>query len=165
MSYDNDAGFGRGVVLGALWDHPIEKVDPEITGASQVGRTKKFTDVNPHTGALLSNELVTVVAVRNDTGGEVKAEDKVTIDGYEGVVDEYLTKPVPEGEVFWLVIAGPTVVGGDRVRLQSAAPTEFVLPKVAPEDADADATATPDATTPDATTPDATDPDAAGVSP
>jgi len=127
MSYTNDAGFGRGDVLGVLWDHPIEKVDPAVCGASMVGRTKQFTDVNPHTGELLSNELVTVVAVRNDTGGDVSAEDKVTVAGHDGVVDEYLTKPVPEGEVFWLVVGGPTVVGGARVRLQGAAPTEVPL--------------------------------------
>lgn len=128
MSYTNDAGFGRGDVLGVLWDHPIEKIDPTITGSSQVLRVKQFTDVNPHTGELLSNELATVVAVRNDTGADVNAEDKVTISGYDGVVDEYLTKAVPEGEVFWLVIGGPTVVGGVRVRLQGAAPTEVPLP-------------------------------------
>jgi hypothetical protein len=127
MAYSNDAGFGRGEVLGVLWDHPIEKVDPKITGSSMVGRVKQFTDVNPHTGELLSNELTTVVAVRNDTGAEVEAEDKVTIDGYDGVVDEYLTKAVPEDEVFWLVIGGPTVVGGVRVRLQGPAPTEVPL--------------------------------------
>jgi len=138
MSYSNDAGFGRGDVLGVIWDHPIEKIDPTVVGSSTVGRQKKFTDVNPITGALLSNELVTVVAVRNDTGGDVNAEDKVTINGYDGVVDEYLTKPVPEGEVFWLVIDGPTVVGGVRVRLQGSAPTEVPLTR-----ADATDPATP----------------------
>jgi len=129
MSYTFDPGFGRGQVLGALWVHPIEKTDPEVTGASQVLTKKSFTDVDAKTGAVLSNEIVTCVAVRNDTGADLKAGEKTTVAGYEGVVDEYLSKDVPEGEVFWLVVAGPTQTPvGTRVRLQAPTPTEVPLP-------------------------------------
>ena len=109
MSYTFDPSFGRGLVLGALWVHPIEKTDPLVTGASTVGRTKQFTDVNPKGGATLSNEIVTCVAVRNTTGAAVLPGTKQTVKGYEGVVDEYLPATgCPDEEVYWLVVAGPT---------------------------------------------------------
>jgi hypothetical protein len=120
MSYNVDPGFGRGQVLGALWVHPTEKTDPTVTGASQVGTKKQFTDVNAKTGAVLSNELVTCVAVRNTTAAAVLPGTTQTVLGYTGVVDEYV-KPVPVNEVFWLVIDGPTQQPlGTRVNLMTA---------------------------------------------
>lgn len=119
MSYTFDPSFGRGLVLGALWSHPIEKTDPAVTGASTVGRKKDFTDVNAKTGVLLSNEVVTCVALRNTTAAAVLPGANLTLNGYVGVVDEYV-KPtgVPVGEVFWLVVAGPTQQPvGTRVNL------------------------------------------------
>jgi hypothetical protein len=121
MSYTFDPSFGRGLVLGTLWVHPIEKVDPLVTGASTVGRTKQFTDVNPKGGAILSNEIVTCVAVRNTTAAAVLPGATVTVKGQTGVVDEYLPATgCPVNEVYWLVIAGPTQSPlGTRVTLVS----------------------------------------------
>ena len=109
MSYVLDPGFSRGQVLGALWNHPTEKTDPKVTGASQVGTKKSFTDVHAKTGAVLSNEIVTCVATRNGGAVNVLPGTEVTVNGYKGVVDEYLPAAgVAPGEVFWLVIDGPT---------------------------------------------------------
>jgi len=107
MSYVLDPGFGRGQVLGALWVHPIEKTDT-LTGQSQTNTKKQFTDVHAKTGAVLSNEIVTCVALKNTTGADLAPGTEVTLRGYKGVVDEYLAKPVVANEVFWLVIDGPT---------------------------------------------------------
>jgi hypothetical protein len=129
MSYTLDPAFSRGQVLGALWEHPIEKTDPKVTGSSQVLTTKQFTDVDPASGAVLTNEIVTCVAVRADADYTPGAD--ATIEGYAGVVDEYLPEAgVKADEVFWLVVGGPVTKGkkyepGDaRVRLVPAAPTE-----------------------------------------
>lgn len=121
MSYTFDPSFGRGLVLGALWSHPTEKTDPLVTGASTIGRTKQFTDVNPKGGALLSNEVVTCVAVRNTTAAAVLPGATVTVRGQTGVVDEYLPATgCPVNEVYWLVIDGPTQSPlGTRVSLVS----------------------------------------------
>jgi hypothetical protein len=109
MSYTFDPGFSRGLVLGALWSHPIEKTDPLVTGASVVGTKKDFTDVNPKTGGLLSNEIVTCIACRNTTAAPVLPGAQLTVKGAIGVVDEYL-RPTgcPVNEIFWLVVGGPT---------------------------------------------------------
>jgi hypothetical protein len=107
MTYVLDPGFGRGQVLGALWDHPTEKTSP-LTGQSQTNTKKAFTDVNAKTGAVLSNEIVTCVALKNTTGAPLPPGTEVTLRGYKGVVDEYLAKSVVADEVFWLVIDGPT---------------------------------------------------------
>ena len=116
--YQNNP-FSRGVVLGAVWDHPIEKVDPAVTGAAQLLKKKVFTDVNPRNGAVLSNEIVTCVAVRNTTGDVVLPGTEQTVSGYEGVADEYLPATgCPEDEIYWLVIDGPTQTPlGTRVTL------------------------------------------------
>ena len=119
MAHTFDPGFARGQVLGALWSHPIEKVDPLVTGASTVGTTKVFTDVNDKTGQLLSNETVTCIAVRNSTAAAVLPGTTQTVGGRFGVVDEYVRSTgVPVGEVYWLVIDGPTQTPlGTRVTL------------------------------------------------
>jgi hypothetical protein len=118
--YNVDPGFSRGQVLGATWVHPIEKTDPLVTGASQVGTKKQFTDVNAYSGSVLSNEIVTCVAVRNTTAAAVLPGTNQTVLGYKGVVDEYV-KPVPVNEVYWLVIDGPTQQPlGTRVNLMTA---------------------------------------------
>lgn len=121
MAYQLDPPFSRGLVLGALWSHPTEKTDPTLTGASSVGEEKQFTDVNPRTGAVLSNETVTCVALRNTTAAAVLPGAALTLRGYTGVVDEYLpAKGCPVGEVFWLVIRGPTQTPlGTRVSIVS----------------------------------------------
>lgn len=114
--------FSRGVVLGAVWDHPIEKVDPAVTGAAQLLKKKVFTDVNPRNGAVLSNEVVTCVAVRNVTAAAVLPGTNQTVAGYKGVVDEYLPAAgCPVNEIYWLVIDGPTQQPlGTRVNLMTS---------------------------------------------
>lgn len=113
--------FSRGVVLGAMWDHPIEKLDPAVTGAAQLLKKKVFTDVNPRNGAVLSNEVVTCVAVRNTTGAAVLPGTNQTVSGYVGVVDEYLPAAgCPDKEIYWLVVDGPTQQPlGTRVNLMT----------------------------------------------
>jgi hypothetical protein len=163
MSYTFDPGFGRGQVLGALWDHPIEKTDPLVTGASTVFTKKQFTDVNVKGGAILSNEVVTCVAVRNTTGAAVLPGTKQTVKGVEGVVDEYLPAAgCPDKEVYWLVVDGPTQQPlGTRVTLVNngaSVPrtvlvrgkdgTETEEPELIGDVDDADGTTDPDATAP-----------------
>jgi hypothetical protein len=124
MSYVLDPGFPRGHVLGVLWSHPTEKTDP-ITGTSTILTKKQFTDVNPKTGSVLSNEIVTCLAVKNPdpaatapwAPGIAKA-----VAGYTGIVDEYLPKVTgtlggcKPGEVCWLVIEGPYTDPADNKR-------------------------------------------------
>ena len=107
--FQHNPPFGRGSVLGTTWDHPSEKTDPAVTGASQLRTTKVFTDVNPRNGAVLSNEIVTCVAVKNTTAAAVLPGTNQTVSGYVGVVDEYLPAAgCPVNEIYWLVIDGPT---------------------------------------------------------
>jgi hypothetical protein len=180
MSYTFDPSFGRGLVLGALWAHPIEKTDPS-TGNSTVGRKKEFTDVNAKTGVLLSNEVVTCVALRNTTAAAVLPGTNQTLSGYVGVVDEYVKSTgVPVGEVFWLVINGPTQQPlGTRVNLMTngtPVPRLLVVDgKEVPENTDTNPsvrvvfeeaegeTADAAATTPDATATPTTEPVVAPV--
>jgi hypothetical protein len=117
--------FSRGQVLGATWSHPIEKTDPAVTGAAQLLKKKVFTDVNPRNGAVLSQEVVTCVAVRNSTGAAVLPGTSQTVSGYTGVVDEYLPAAgCPDKEIYWLVIDGPTQQPlGTRVNIMAAAGT------------------------------------------
>ena len=151
MSYTLDPGFSRGQVLGTTWVHPIEKIDP-ITGTSTVLTKKQFTDVNPKTGAVLSNEIVTCIAVKNTdaaTSAPWSPCDAKTIAGYKGVVDEYLPKVtgvVPSarggckpGEVCWLVVDGPyTDATNKRLRINvvngTAVPVTRTLPDGTEED-------------------------------
>jgi hypothetical protein len=107
--FQHNPPFGRGSVLGTTWVHPIEKTDPAVTGASQLLAKKVFTDVNPRNGAVLSNEIVTCVAVKNTTAAAVLPGTLQTVAGYAGVVDEYLPAAgCPVNEIYWLVIEGPT---------------------------------------------------------
>lgn len=147
MSFSADPGFGRGQVLGALWTHPIEKTNPAITGKSVVMTTKDFTDVHAKTGAVLSNEIVTCLAVRNaDATGTTPWAPCVskTVNGYTGIVDEYLPKVVgtgatasggvKPGEVCWLVIKGPyTDATNKRQRLVSVNGTAVPVTRTLPD--------------------------------
>jgi hypothetical protein len=153
MSYTFDPGFGRGQVLGALWNHPIEKTDPTLTGKSTVLTTKQFTDVHAKTGAVLSSEIVTCLAVRNPdaTGTAPWAPGATkTVAGYTGIVDEYLPKVtgtgadalggVKPGEVCWLVIQGPYTDPATNTRKRlvvvngTAVPVTRLLPDGTEED-------------------------------
>lgn len=127
-----DPGFPRGSVLGILWKaYDAENGD----GSNVLGVRKEFLDTNPQTGVLNSNRGVECICVKNTSGsallpgqvakfklaptagagwtgiiGEVDgtagASDKLV-----GVVDEYLPAAgVANGEVFWLVVRGPSTV-------------------------------------------------------
>jgi hypothetical protein len=119
-----DPGFARGQVLGILWQ-AYDAVNGD--GSHLLGVRKTFRDESPTTGAINSNHTVECVAVKNTSGsallpGQVakfKASAILTeVDGLAststllmGVVDEYLPAAgVPNGEVFWLVVSGPSTV-------------------------------------------------------
>lgn len=119
-----DPGFARGQTLGiTVTMYEAENGD----GSTVVGTRKVFRDEDPKTGALKSNRTVECIAVKNTSGsallpGQVakfKASAILTeVDGLAeaastliGVVDEYLPAAgVPNGEVFWLVVRGPSTV-------------------------------------------------------
>lgn len=119
-----DPGFGRGQVLGILW----KAYDAETgDGSHIVGTRKVFRDEDPKTGALKSNRTVECIAVKNTSGsallpGQVaKFNDAAILSEVNGgavaatvlmgVVDEYLPAAgVANGEVFWLVVRGPSTV-------------------------------------------------------
>lgn len=119
-----DPGFARGQVLGILWKaYDADNGD----GSNVVGTRKVFRDENPKTGALNSNRTVECIAVKNTSGSALipgavaKFKDAAIlseVDGLAttstalmGVVDEYLpTAGVPDGEIFWLVVSGPSTV-------------------------------------------------------
>ena len=119
-----DPGFARGQVLGILWKaYDADNGD----GSHVLGVRKVFRDENPQTGALLSNRTVECICVKNSSSGAllpgsvVKFKDSAIlaeVDGgattstlLMGIVDEYLPAAgVPAGEVFWLVVAGPSTV-------------------------------------------------------
>jgi hypothetical protein len=125
-----DPKFSRGQVLGILWKaYDADNGD----GSKVIGARTTFLDENPILRKKLSNRTVDCVAVKNSSGGALapgsivkfKAHDggattaediglayisgvAASTDVLVGVVDEYLTNSVPDGEVFWLVIAGPS---------------------------------------------------------
>lgn len=119
-----DPGFGRGQVLGILWKaYDADSGD----GSHIVGMRKVFRDEDPKTGALKSNRTVECIAVKNTSGSALlpgavaKFKDAAIlseVDGLAttssqlmGVVDEYLPSAgVANGEVFWLVVRGPSTV-------------------------------------------------------
>lgn len=119
-----DPGFARGQTLGiTVTMYEAENGD----GSTVVGTRKVFRDEDPKTGAIKSNRTVECIAVKNTSGsallpGQVakfKASAILTeVDGLAeaaatlmGVVDEYLPAAgVPNGEVFWLVVRGPSTV-------------------------------------------------------
>ena len=119
-----DPGFGRGQVLGILW----KAYDAETgDGSHIVGTRKVFRDEDPKTGALKSNRTVECIAVKNTSGSALlpgavaKFKDSAILSEVDGgavaatvlmgVVDEYLPAAgVANGEVFWLVVRGPSTV-------------------------------------------------------
>jgi len=119
-----DPGFARGQVLGILWKaYDADNGD----GSNVVGTRKVFRDENPKTGALNSNRTVECIAVKNTSGSALvpgavaKFKDASILNEVDGlattstalmgVVDEYLpTAGVPDGEIFWLVVRGPSTV-------------------------------------------------------
>ena len=142
-----DPGFARGSVLGILWK-PYDAENGD--GSNVLGTRKVFLDTDPKTGRLLSNRTVECVCVRNShsaallpkqvvrfritpTSGvafggpmaEVVADSDTTNGSglLLGVVDEYLPSAgVAVGEIFWVVVSGPTVVLKTTVATTGAAP-------------------------------------------
>lgn len=124
-----DPKFARGQVLGILWKaYDADNGD----GSKVIGSRTVFLDENPITKKKLSNRTVECIAVKNASGGALapgavvkfRAHDgaastpddaglayvsgvAASTDILVGVVDEYLTASVPDGEVFWVVVAGP----------------------------------------------------------
>lgn len=120
----NDPKFGRGQILG-ITQTMYEAVNGD--GSTVMGVKKHFRDENPNTGVLNSNREVSCIAVKNNTGGVLYAGEvaqlkagalltevdaKATTSSIMmGVVDEYIpASGVPDGEVFWLVVGGPSTV-------------------------------------------------------
>lgn len=119
-----DPGFARGQTLGVtVTMYEAENGD----GSNVVGTRKVFRDEDPKTGALQSNRTVECIAVKNTSGSALlpgavaKFKDAAIlteVDGLAttstalmGVVDEYLPAAgVPNNEVFWLVVRGPSTV-------------------------------------------------------
>lgn len=121
-----DPKFPRGHVLGinySYYDTENELQDLQIgTGQGVKGVHSVFRDENPHDGKLQSNLTVECVAVKNTTGAVLVAGTNVKLDPTKGlgetggaadstlygIVDEWLTAPVKDGEVCWVVVRGPT---------------------------------------------------------
>lgn len=123
-TFTSDPGFGRGQTLG-ITVTMYEAVNGD--GSTVVGTRKEFRDESPLTGVINSNRTVECVAVKNTSGsallpGQVaKFKDAAIlteVDGLAttstalmGIVDEYLPAAgVKDGEVFWLVVRGPSTV-------------------------------------------------------
>ena len=128
----SDPGFARGSVLGILWKaYDAENGD----GSHVIGMRKEFLDITPSTGVVNSNRAVECICVKNasaaallpgqvakfklaatsglTSGGIIGEVDGLAgaSDKLIGVVDEYLPAAgVPVGEVFWLVVRGPSTV-------------------------------------------------------
>lgn len=119
-----DPGFGRGQTLGVT----VKMYEAENgDGSTVMGTRKVFRDENPTTGAINSNRTVECIAVKNTSGSALlpgavaKFKDAAIlteVDGLAttstalmGIVDEYLPAAgVADGEVFWLVVRGPSTV-------------------------------------------------------
>ena len=129
-----DPGFPRGSVLGILWKaYDAENGD----GSNLTGCFKEFLDTTPTTGKLNSNRGVMCICVKNSSGGAllpgtvVKFKDgsltevdaaATTSSLRMGVVDEYLPAAgVANGEVFWLVVKGPSTVTKTTASLSAGA--------------------------------------------
>lgn len=120
-----DPGFARGQTLGIT---NTNVYDAQVgDGSHLLGARKVFRDENPSTGALLSNHTVECICVKNTSGVAilpgtvVKFKDAAIlteVDGgavaatlLMGVADEYLPAAgVPDNEVFWVVVSGPTTL-------------------------------------------------------
>lgn len=126
-----DPKFPRGHVLGINYSYYDTENNPQDlqigTGQGVKGVHSVFRDENPHDGSLQSNLTVECVAVKNASGDVLTAGTTVQLDPTKGlgeteggeatlygIVDEWLTAPVKDGEVCWVVVRGPSaaVVAG-----------------------------------------------------
>jgi len=133
---NSDPWFGRGTTLFAGpakyagYEGALASTDPR-NGTAVTGSQKVFSDTDPrvtNTGVLLSNRLVTCIAMRNVSGAAIlpgtvvkftKADILNSFDGSAasvtdaplGVVDEYLpASGCANGDVCWVVVSGPTAI-------------------------------------------------------
>jgi len=120
-----DPGFARGQTLGIT---NTNVYDAQVgDGSHLLGVRKTFRDENPKTGALLSNHTVDCICVKNTSGSAILPGALVKFDAdailtevdggavaatlVMGVADEYLPSAgVPNNEVFWVVVSGPSTV-------------------------------------------------------
>lgn len=120
-----DPGFPRGSTLGITTSNTY---DAQVGDGSHIlGVHKVFLDTNPATQSVTTNETVECIAVKNTSGGAllpktlVKFKLAATLTEVDaaadnshvrvGVVDEYLPAAgVPNNEVFWVVVRGPTTI-------------------------------------------------------
>ena len=128
-SLHNDPPFARGRTADVT----------STQGGSFLGVTKVFMDVNPTTGVKQSNNLIKAKAVRNNSGAAilpgavVKLDPADLLNGCTGaadntsglilaVADEYLpTAGVAIGDIFWVVVQGPTTVTCTSAAITQAA--------------------------------------------
>jgi hypothetical protein len=139
MGLQIDPGFGRGELLVTQWPQWEKRTQSSLAGESVRLTRKVFPDVDPSItrgNKQYSNEMVTCVAVRNTTENNLAVGSEQTVDGYTGIVDEYLSKPVQPTEIFWLVIKGlySTDLDAEPVaRARAAGGPEVVVPEVPDE--------------------------------
>ncbi len=112
MSYYQDPGFGRGETVPTEWPEWESRGQSKLAGESIRHTKKVFPDEDPrfsYANLTYSNQMVTCVVCKNDSGGDLVPGAEVTVDAYKGKVDEYLNpeRGVPKDELFWLVIDGP----------------------------------------------------------
>lgn len=134
-TFTTDPGFGRGKTLGIT----VKMYEAEVgDGSTVIGTVKEFRDEDPTSGALYSNGTTLCVAVKNSSGGALlpgqvaafKAGGTSEVDALAttstelmGIVDEYLPAAgVPDGEVFWLVVRGPSTVTKTSTSVSAGAP-------------------------------------------
>lgn len=134
-TFTTDPGFGRGKTLGIT----VKMYEAEVgDGSTIVGTVKEFRDEDPSTGVLNSNGTALCVAVKNSSGGALlpgqvvafKAGGMSEVDALAttstelmGIVDEYLPAAgVPDGEVFWVVVRGPSTVTKTSTSVSAGAP-------------------------------------------
>lgn len=126
MSIYGDPPFSLGQTFGPTTPNDSLVSTSIASGAYWAGHLKVFTDFNPLTGAIRSARQKKCVIVRNSSGITLQAKKLVMfksgsqseVDGYAaltdavpaGVVDEYLTSGVANGDWFWITVEGPTEI-------------------------------------------------------
>jgi hypothetical protein len=144
----SDPGWSRGRTLLSGETIDLDGSGNPIAGSEIVGQVKVFQDVNPLTGARNSNRLVYCVAARYtgsstlvaaDNAGKVFAfttgkplsefsavatATNVTDGRSIGVLDEYLSMPVRQYDIVWLVVKGPTSIQSSGTAIAAGAAIE-----------------------------------------
>jgi hypothetical protein len=137
-SLNADPPFRRGRTLMDGNPVTLDGNSNPIEGVQIVGEVKAFDDVNPTSGVRNSNRVCYCVAARNTSGSAITPKTVVKfkasallseVDGSGdntaglilGVADEYLpTAGVPNNDIFWVVVQGPTVAKFTTAAIASA---------------------------------------------